>query len=58
MLIVSPPIVVVHMVSYYAGIMTHATHIWVIMRIGVFIGCRYGFETRIDLSREGNLQTG
>jgi hypothetical protein len=44
-MITSPPIVVVHMGSYYVGNMIHA-FIWVIIiaRIGVFIGYGYGFE--------------
>jgi hypothetical protein len=48
-IIVFPPIAIVYMESYYAGSMIHVTFIWVLMIInmGVFIECKYGFETGI-----------
>jgi hypothetical protein len=46
MMIASTLIAVVYMGSYYVESMIHATFIWVIMivRMDVFIGCKYGSE--------------
>jgi hypothetical protein len=51
-MIVSPPIVIIFMGSYYARSMTHAIYIWVlmIMSTDVFIEYGYGSEMGMDAS--------
>jgi hypothetical protein len=46
------PVVTIHMDSYYAKNMIHATLIQVIMiaRIDVLIGCGYGSKMRMEAS--------
>jgi hypothetical protein len=44
-------VAVLYMCSYYAGSMTHAPYIWVMITgMGIFIGCGYGSHTEIDVT--------